>query len=86
MVRACATPLTVVAIADELGDVHINTVRFHLDALVDAGRIERVVGEISGPGRPADCVPPQPVDGPKRAIELSATRSDAHQPPGRDCA
>jgi predicted ArsR family transcriptional regulator len=51
MVRASATPLTVVAIADELG-VHPNTVRFHLDALVDGERIERVVGEISGPGRP----------------------------------
>ena len=51
MVRASAAPLTVVAIAEELG-VHLNTVRFHLDALVDAGRLERFLGQISGPGRP----------------------------------
>jgi predicted ArsR family transcriptional regulator len=51
MLRASATPLSVNAIADELG-VHPNTVRFHLDALVDAGRVEQLLGEINGPGRP----------------------------------
>lgn len=51
MLRASATPLNIVTIADQLG-VHPNTVRFHLDALTDAGRVERLLGEITGPGRP----------------------------------
>jgi predicted ArsR family transcriptional regulator len=49
--RASSAPLTVVDIAAEL-DVHLNTVRFHLDALVEAGRVERLPAEGSGPGRP----------------------------------
>lgn len=49
--RASSAPLTVVDIATELG-VHLNTVRFHLDALVDAGRVERLLADKSGPGRP----------------------------------
>lgn len=46
-------PLTIAAIAAALG-VHPNTVRFHLDALVDGDRVERAPsGPIDGPGRPA---------------------------------
>jgi predicted ArsR family transcriptional regulator len=52
LVRASADGLGVAAIAGELG-VHPNTVRFHLDALVDAGRIEHAPGAVDGPGRPA---------------------------------
>ena len=41
-------------------DVHANTVRFHLDALVDAGLVERVPSAASGPGRPALVYRPVP--------------------------
>jgi predicted ArsR family transcriptional regulator len=51
MLRASDTPLSVNAIAEALS-VHPNTVRFHLDALIDTGRVERLLGDIAGPGRP----------------------------------
>lgn len=44
--------MSIVAIADVL-DVHPNTVRFHLDILVSAGRVEQVATDRRGPGRPA---------------------------------
>jgi predicted ArsR family transcriptional regulator len=50
--RAAPVPLGINAIAERLG-VHPNTVRFHLDGLVAAGRIERLPGDVTGPGRPA---------------------------------
>ncbi len=52
VLRAAEAPMSIVAIADVL-DVHPNTVRFHLDILVDAGRVEQVEPERKGPGRPA---------------------------------
>ncbi|MGS2646280.1 helix-turn-helix domain-containing protein [Streptosporangium sp. LJ11] len=51
MLRESEAPLGVVEIAERL-DVHPNTVRFHLDALADTGRIERVHAAPAGPGRP----------------------------------
>jgi len=51
ILRASAVPMSIVSIADELG-VHPNTVRFPLDALIGAGRVERLLGDSSGPGRP----------------------------------
>ena len=39
--QGSAEPLGVAALAEGLG-VHPNTVRFHLDALERAGRVERV--------------------------------------------
>ncbi|MFF3442684.1 helix-turn-helix transcriptional regulator [Streptosporangium sp. NPDC002721] len=51
MLRESGGPLGVIEIAERL-DVHPNTVRFHLDALVDAGQIERVHAAPAGPGRP----------------------------------
>jgi len=51
MLRESATPLSIAGIADQLG-VHQNTVRFHLDALIGAGRVERTLGDPAGPGRP----------------------------------
>jgi predicted ArsR family transcriptional regulator len=51
MVRASATPVGVGSMAQEMG-VHPNTVRFHLDALIASGRVERVLGQTHGPGRP----------------------------------
>ncbi|APE14799.1 transcriptional regulator [Mycobacterium sp. WY10] len=51
MLRSSDDPRSIASIADELG-VHPNTVRFHLDALVRAGRVEQVLGDSAGPGRP----------------------------------
>ncbi len=51
VLRASPTPLSIVAIADELG-VHPNTVRFHLDSLVGDGQVEQVAPGRRGPGRP----------------------------------
>jgi predicted ArsR family transcriptional regulator len=51
VLRAAPAPMSIVAIADELG-VHPNTVRFHLDTLVNDGRVERVEPDRRGPGRP----------------------------------
>lgn len=52
MLKAAGTPMSIAAIADELG-VHPNTVRFHLDTLVGDGQVERVPPGRGGPGRPA---------------------------------
>jgi predicted ArsR family transcriptional regulator len=49
--RDSPEPLGIAEIADLL-QVHPNTVRFHLDALTDAGRAERVHTRPTGPGRP----------------------------------
>ncbi len=51
VVRASATPLSVETIAGRLG-VHVNTVRFHLDALIKAGRVERSQADTRREGRP----------------------------------
>jgi predicted ArsR family transcriptional regulator len=52
VLRASEAPMSIVAIAEIL-DVHPNTVRFHLDILVSAGRVEQVAPDRKGPGRPA---------------------------------
>jgi predicted ArsR family transcriptional regulator len=44
--------MSIVAIADVLG-VHPNTVRFHLDTLIDAGRVKHTASDHKGRGRPA---------------------------------
>lgn len=49
--RASQRPLSAGEVADELG-LHINTVRFHLDALVRHGTLRREEGRSDGPGRP----------------------------------
>lgn len=49
--RAAGAPLGVAEVAERIG-VHPNTVRFHLDALVAEGTVERYVEEPAGPGRP----------------------------------
>lgn len=51
VLKAAADPMSIAAIADELG-VHPNTVRFHLDTLVSDGRVEHVEPERKRPGRP----------------------------------
>jgi predicted ArsR family transcriptional regulator len=49
--RLAAVPVGIAELADRLG-VHPNTVRFHLDKLVDGGRVERVRGGTPATGRP----------------------------------
>jgi len=51
VLRASADPLSIVAIAGELG-VHPNTVRFHLDTLLGEGLVEQVELCRKQPGRP----------------------------------
>lgn len=51
MLRELRTPVGISDIADRLG-LHPNTVRFHLNALISAGRVERALGDPAGPGRP----------------------------------
>lgn len=52
VLRESAEPASIARIAKLLG-VHPNTVRFHLDVLVDNGQVERVEAARGGPGRPA---------------------------------
>jgi predicted ArsR family transcriptional regulator len=51
LLRTSTEARSVASMADEMA-VHPNTIRFHLDALVRTGRVEQVVGETTGPGRP----------------------------------
>ena len=51
VLKAAPGPMSITAIADELG-VHPNTVRFHLDTLVSDGRVEHVEPDRKRPGRP----------------------------------
>jgi predicted ArsR family transcriptional regulator len=52
VLKAAAGPLSIGQIAETLA-VHPNTVRFHLDTLIDSGQAERVEPDRSRPGRPA---------------------------------
>lgn len=52
VLREAAEPLDAGEVARVLG-VHVNTARFHLDALVAAGQAERTRAEADGRGRPA---------------------------------
>lgn len=66
--KAAGTPLSIATLAREL-DVHPNTVRFHLDALVARGQAEQVAPVHSRPGRPAQLfrsVPRMDPGGPRR--------------------
>ncbi|MGO4618055.1 helix-turn-helix transcriptional regulator [Nocardia sp. 2YAB30] len=51
VLRRSPVALSIVDIASKL-QLHPNTVRFHLEALIDAGQAERVQRSRSGPGRP----------------------------------
>lgn len=51
VLRRTDTALSIASIADELG-LHLNTVRFHLDALLEERRVERADDEPAKPGRP----------------------------------
>jgi predicted ArsR family transcriptional regulator len=51
LLRDADAPMSIAAIAEKL-DVHVNTVRFHLDALLEQEQIRRVTGARDKPGRP----------------------------------
>ncbi|MFF8945651.1 helix-turn-helix transcriptional regulator [Streptomyces sp. NPDC014864] len=59
VLRAAPAPLGVAETAERIG-VHPNTVRFHLDALVADGLVQRRVEEPSGRGRPRTVYAPRP--------------------------
>lgn len=52
LLRDAHRPMGVPEIAEQLG-VHANTVRFHLETLVDNGQVEHLTAERGTPGRPA---------------------------------
>ena len=52
VLRGAGDPLSINAVADELG-IHPNTVRFHLEALLSTGQVESVETDRVKPGRPA---------------------------------
>ena len=51
ILRDSREPLSVAQIAEKVG-IHLNTARFHLQSLVDAGMATREVEAHDGPGRP----------------------------------
>lgn len=51
LLRSADTALSIAEIAERL-DVHPNTARFHLDSLVQSGRVQAVEADRTGPGRP----------------------------------
>ena len=51
VLKAATTPLSIVQIADQL-DVHPNTVRFHLDTLIENRQAEPAPPDRRRPGRP----------------------------------
>ena len=51
VLREADAPMSIATIAEQLG-VHANTVRFHLDALLEQEQIRRVAGAHDKPGRP----------------------------------
>jgi len=57
--RSSGAPLGVTELAERLG-IHPNTVRFHLDALVAEGLVDRRLEEPTGRGRPRTVHTPHP--------------------------
>lgn len=49
--QSASDPVSVIDVANELG-LHKNSARFHLDALVEAGYVERAVNATGSQGRP----------------------------------
>ncbi|WP_208035833.1 helix-turn-helix transcriptional regulator [Streptomyces cyanogenus] len=59
LLRTAPAPLGVAEAAERMG-LHPNSVRFHLDALVADGLVERRAEASSGPGRPRAVYTPRP--------------------------
>lgn len=87
--RAARTPLSIVEIGEQLG-IHPNTARFHLDALLRAGRVESVEPDRAKPGRPPlmfRATPGMDPEGPRDyqvlasifADEFAARRGSSHR-------
>lgn len=51
ILRTSTEARSITSLADEVA-LHPNTIRFHLDTLVRAGRVEQLAGASDGPGRP----------------------------------
>jgi predicted ArsR family transcriptional regulator len=51
LLRGASAPMTIAQVAERLG-VHVNTARFHLDALTERGLAEPATAPRNGPGRP----------------------------------
>jgi len=51
VLRESGTPLDARVLAQRSG-LHVNTVRFHLNVLIEAGFVQQTTGTRSGPGRP----------------------------------
>jgi len=76
--RARDTAATAADLAGEL-DLHVNTVRFHLDRLVEDGRVERAALADGSPGRPAfgyRVVRQMDPSGPRRFAELATVLTE----------
>jgi predicted ArsR family transcriptional regulator len=74
VLRGADEPMSIAAIAAEL-DIHLNTVRFHLDALMSSGQVKRAAVKHAKPGRPPQlfhAVQGMDPGGPRR-YELLAT-------------
>jgi predicted ArsR family transcriptional regulator len=76
VLRRAGRPLAVQELADEMG-LHANTVRRHLDLLLDYGHVTRVRDRSGRPGRPrqvyALAVPPGPAAAEQRNYRLLAS-------------
>ncbi|WP_410790627.1 helix-turn-helix transcriptional regulator [Kribbella sp. C-35] len=59
LLRGSDAPLGVTELAEQLG-IHPNTVRFHLDALIAQGLVDRRLEEPTGRGRPRTVHTPHP--------------------------
>jgi predicted ArsR family transcriptional regulator len=59
VLRAADGPLGVADVAGRIG-VHVNTARFHLEALAEEGTVVRAPERPSGPGRPRTVYAPRP--------------------------
>lgn len=86
-VRSAAQPLDASAVADRLG-LHVTTARFHLDQLVAAGLVQRLVGADKRPGRPrllyATAGPIRDDDAREQLIEVLAAALAREADPGAD--
>jgi len=59
VLREADTPLGVADIAGRIG-IHVNTARFHLNALMAEGKVVRALEQPKGPGRPRTVYAPRP--------------------------